>query len=1138
MEALKIGMYVRCPFDNEDQENPRVFILGQITEVNNLLEVVKVKFHDIENIHTFYDIPEELVFDIGKVDRCKVLKNSKAILGTGKECKVICRKIVDTEGNDYFKYYVQYLQGNENMTEIMSEKDLKVQFTRADSDPRLQMRNFEFQNPKWYNHRKTVMNSLHVLKNATFGFETLVGSRVFLLPHQVDTIIRAIGSDNCRFMLADEVGLGKTIEACVIMKGLKERIGKLRTLIIAPDSLVHQWQNELSVKFWTDIPIWSGNNFDEGTDLILPLEKIASAEGQAVLREKWDLCIIDETHRLTGMDKEYAVINDLAKIIKHILLLSATPIQQRRQEYLKLLRLLEPRRYSNMDNNEFSDLLDKQKMLRNRVHPMVRDIEDYIEDELFYDYHEDLNEIVDRLKDRVLEKLVKAIDIDSEDKGLENVKLALAYIGEHYQIERKIIRHRRLELKDKMAKRDLIKIDYELVGGERDFYESDAYDALMEYLEKVLLLEDSIVLKGEYVRVFISAMFSSPWALKEVLGIRRQALNIGKVLACSEEQIKFNSSPRHERTRIKQIITSVSTIDAETQRIEKLITTCSLWERAANDELNNLEELYDYPEKIKGRLVKIIDYISEAEEEKKYVLFTSWKETLIQLEKALKRRFGEETTVSFYSDMDEELLQKSVDKFQGDKNCRFMICDELGGEGRNFQIADTIIHVDLPWSPVQLEQRIGRLDRIGRDNHRSVLSLVCCSIETVEEDLFNLWDQGLNIFKESLSGLEIALGGIHDQIVESLGKDIRYGLSQSIEEIKNYSLSMKKIVEEERYFDMSRQLDASIEEQLTKLIQKFDENEGQSLYNTMMSWTTMAGLGASIIDFEDKIVSFAPSNFSANAMRNTIFVPPNLEEARRRSKKINTRDIRGSFSRKTAINREDLIFYAPGDPFFDSIVNNAEELSRGRSCAYAQKSSVDWEGFVLTWSINIDPRYILDIGEGLENLAMAQGYIPLEQITNYVPISEEYNDVDINIVKYEILNGFNISQACHYGRRKGKDDFMNIRSQFGLSNLEWFKRQFTYSTWGNIVNKVYKQGRESAIKMLMETVDIKRLRDDLAKNINGIKSSNLYYNNESLVYNEESKRLLNIYNALLKGVGKPELLLDSIAYIRLVKVNE
>ena len=111
--------------------------------------------------------------------------------------------------------------------------------------------------------------------------------------------------------------------------------------------------------------------------IIFPLEKVNTNEGIRVLREKWDLCIIDETHRLLNLEAEYSIIERLSKRVQHLLILSATPIQSRRTEYLKLLRLLQPEKYSKISGVEFDQLIEKQAYLSGKIHGLVRDLDDY-----------------------------------------------------------------------------------------------------------------------------------------------------------------------------------------------------------------------------------------------------------------------------------------------------------------------------------------------------------------------------------------------------------------------------------------------------------------------------------------------------------------------------------------------------------------------------------------------------------------------------------------------------------------------------------------------------------------------------------------------------------------------------------------
>ena len=111
-----------------------------------------------------------------------------------------------------------------------------------------------------------------------------------------------------------------------------------------------------------------------------------------------------------------------------------------------------------------------------------------------------------------------------------------------------------------------------------------------------------------------------------------------------------------------------------------------------------------------------------------------------------------------------EELEDSVYEFQNNEKCRVILCDATGGEGRNFQNADWVLHLDLPWTANAIEQRIGRLDRLGRDrNHLQVHPVVFYAIKTIEAQLFEIWDKGLDLFRKSLSGLEIITAELNDR---------------------------------------------------------------------------------------------------------------------------------------------------------------------------------------------------------------------------------------------------------------------------------------------------------------------------------------------------------------------------------------
>ena len=1097
-QDLNLGMYVRCPIDDEYPEEPRRFILGQVIDIDRFENIVTVEFHDMDGIGTVFGVPSTNEYSLDEVSHCEIQKNCKVIITSISKEGLILACSEEQDGN-YFNYYVQVMNQGKKYIEQISEYNLRTSFVNSNINPIEQMKNYEFNNPIWYQYRQIVANSVHTLQNATFGFETLVGSRVFLLPHQVDTIVRAISESPCRFMLADEVGLGKTIQAAVIKKGLQKRFGDLRVLIIAPESLVHQWKNELSYKFWENIEIWNEGIRSISNECIMPLEKISSLAGKTVMNQSWDLCIVDETHRLTRMDEEYKAIFMLSKKVEHLLLLSATPIQSRQTEFLKLLRLLDPKKYANMPENQFEELLEKQSFLSGKIHAMVRDIGDYYEDELAEDYLDDLEEIAEKLNDPIFDQIVDEIDINSDDKGYEKVLLALAYIGEHYQLERKVIRHRRKELDDKLPARHLDVYTYWMQGAGEGFYESDTYESLLQYLEEISQNNTERHDTAVFIRLFLSAMSSSPWALVSLLKQRINKINKKK-----------ETVPEYV-----QSLPDLPLLKEEAKFLKPLIQNVKRWTQAVKDEFERIDELYNDPDLIKGRLMHVMDYLSQSVDEK-FIIFTSWTETAIWFKNKLKQIFGDDAVTAFYKGLDDEELQQAVDEFQNNQKCRILVSDELGGEGRNFQMADEVIHIDLPWSPSMLEQRIGRLDRIGRD--KEVTSVVFYSEESIEEELFKLWDEGLNIFKESLSGLEIALGDIEENVNKALLTNIRYGLADVLSDMQHSLDEMRKKVEQERYFDIARQLDTNIQEQLLNLIDKFDSG---LLGDTMMSWSSLVGFRGRSTE-NGQVLIFGKDNVNIRgmlkSMKNTMFVPPMMREYHKRAEKAG--EVRGTFNRELAVKRENLGFFAPGNTFFDSIVNNAYGSELGRCCAFMRKEApVNWKGFVFTWSVNINSKYLLEEKENIEYLFTAQGYIPLDHIMTVEGLAaEDIDDIDLTMLKEQIHRR---DRAIHLGERKS-------------SKFVEFQNLFPKEEWIPRVEEAYHNNYQKMKTRVHQMVDLDRAKRDLQRRVDAIRASNLYYNRVSAEEDRKIKHLQVVYDKVLEGLKEPEIVLESIAFVWLV----
>ncbi|NMB27440.1 MAG: DEAD/DEAH box helicase [Tissierellia bacterium] len=1107
-----VGNYVRCPVD-DDRINPREFLIGQVIALNNQTDEITVRFHDIYDKNQFFeDAPDTMKYYLNEVERCHIRSGSKAIYKNEYACNII--KLKSSKDNNYFYYYIEPINGNGRIT-VVCEKDLYVQYDDGDYSPVRQLINYELHNPAWYKNRSIVSSSINAIKNSPAGFELLLGSRVYLFSHQMDTIIRGITGECCRIMLADEVGLGKTIEACVILKGLMQRNNRFSCIIVVPRSLVNQWKNELSYKFWLEVPIWEPSSWTPIKDKLIlvaieDIEEYIDRFGDS----NWDMCIVDETHRLLNQKSYYDAIHRISNQVDNILLLSATPIQQRKTEYLSLLKLLSPQKYKDISENEFDELINKSRAIKDKVYMLTKDIKYYYEDELWDEYIEELVDLNLILQDSILENLIKNIDISSEDKGLEIIKIALAYISNTYEIERNIIRNRRIELSDSMSARTKKVISYPMMDSKYNFYELEVYDKLVEYLE---IYKDERRRLGKpismkYIKDMISAMLSSPWALEILVEKRINLINI------DVQESYYN----------------------DLDNLKELQILVNRWKRESEKELEEMDYYEDYPELIKGRLLKAIDYLDENFTQEKVVIFSQWTKTAEVFEKYLKRKVGDQYVVSFYNGKSVGELEAAVDRFQGERDCRFLVCDSLGGEGRNFQMADAILHLDLPWSPIDLEQRIGRLDRIGRQKSKDVLSIVLISEDTIESDLYNIWDKGLNIFSESLSGIEIALNDVENEISDALLFDIKYGLKDSVNSMANSIARMREEVEKERYFDYAKRLDPNRDRKLKELVRRFDSDGGKQLRATMGAWASMVGLSSrksTVLNSkgeEDTIITYIPEDFKINAAKVAMFNPPDTKEALKRSR--NKRELRGTFSTDIAVNREDLIFFAPGESIFDSITESAQSSYRGRACAFAIKADFEWVGLVFKWNTNFNLDYLLDQGHKESAKFDISDYLLIDQFTTLHPLLKSCKDVDERLVRKRledwINEGFN-EDCVHLGKRGRTPKYFDKIKGYD-SNVEWFKAYFNKKIWEKLVQGHYRNSFNDVRRQVRDLINIEGAEKQFEEIITSIKARNIYFDSDVLnVY--EDINLNQERDAILNGLRNIDIYLDSAALVWMVK---
>ena len=354
---MLLGCYYRCPVITEegDREHPRFFVLGQLAEYNEIADAVRVKLHDLLGTGQYYgDIVRHDVFFARAVKRCKACPGGVAEGSWGRGT-VVSRAAEPASEEEPYWYWIKLPNGRFVKA---CETDIRFDYSQMNYAPEKQLRSYEFQHPTWFINHLKVSKNTHLVNNATYGFRVLAGCRAYLLPHQISTVARCFETTPVRYMLADEVGLGKTVEACSILSILASEKKDLRTLIIVPGALVSQWKNELHYKYGLEASVASALS----NICLLPLEDLGRS--LPILFSKWDLAIVDETHRLLSDDDWYSRVQALSKRVQHILLLSATPIQDRNEEYRRLLALLSPEQYESMSPERFAWMVKRQKRIQ------------------------------------------------------------------------------------------------------------------------------------------------------------------------------------------------------------------------------------------------------------------------------------------------------------------------------------------------------------------------------------------------------------------------------------------------------------------------------------------------------------------------------------------------------------------------------------------------------------------------------------------------------------------------------------------------------------------------------------------------------------------------------------------------------
>jgi SNF2 family DNA or RNA helicase len=631
------------------------------------------------------------------------------------------------------------------------------------------------------------MQSLY-LKHA-YRYDPLTGlssARIEPQLHQVFVAHRVAQKIQPRMILADEVGLGKTIEAGLIIKELRARGLLNRVLIITPASLQLQWQSELRSKFNEDFEVLDGaalqylgrggvNPWMARNNVICSLPFAASPKrAEQIIEAEWDLVIFDEAHRVrrslqsaskTRTTQAYRLADELKELVNGLLLLTATPMQVHPFELYSLIELVEPGLFPTFS------AYDSRRGFLPQLNALMKDLKGW--NALSEAGQAKAVEANARMLDELGVPAESARGVLADDHEREQLMDVLV---KKHPLAGALIRNRKAEVGGFMP-RDAKRVPVELDADEQSLYE-DVTDYIRDGYNRARA-EKNLAL-GFVMVTYQKMLASGSYAVRQ--SFRRRIAKLRAQLKEAAARARQLTDSQLEELR-----------DAEeaTQALTEL-------EHAAIDpgglvlELQQLEDLVDRLGKVRDSkaetLLGALDGIFAGDAGEKVVVFTQFIETQEFLAAALRHNGYTVSTFNGRMSIDEK--EEAVRSFKASD--QILISTEAGGEGRNFQFCHLLVNYDLPWNPMRVEQRIGRLDRIGQQRPVWVYNLFCEG--TVEERVLEVLEQRIGLFQDSVGSLDPILGEVERDIERLV---LAHGGSGD-EQFRAYEASLERRVREAR----------------------------------------------------------------------------------------------------------------------------------------------------------------------------------------------------------------------------------------------------------------------------------------------------------------------------------------------------
>ena len=536
-------------------------------------------------------------------------------------------------------------------------------------------------------------------------------SEVDPYPHQITAVYEEmLPRQPLRYLLADDPGAGKTIMTGLYLKELLVRGDLKRCIIVCPGSLVEQWQSELYQRFQLPFEILTrdkidtaltGNIFQEENLLICRLDQLSRNEAiQEKLEEtSWDIIVCDEAHKMSASfsggkvraTKRYRLGQLLGKLTRHFLLLTATPHNGKEADFQLFMALLDADRFEG----RFRDgvhAVDTSDLMRRMV---KEDLLKFDGERLFPERYAktinyELSELEKRLYDEVTEYVCKEMNRADLIRGQRGNRIGFALT----------ILQRRLASSPEAI--------YCSIQRRRERLEERLSDAQLENQEE---------------------MIGIPTNTEEADDFYDEAP--AEEVETKEEEVVARASTARTIAELQAEIRTLEHLEALAQTVRQSDTDRK-WEELSN--LLRAEELFD-----------------AQEHRRKLIIFTEHRDTLRYLAERIQTLIGNpEAVVTIHGSMRWEERRKVQEEFKQNSEVQILVATDAAGEGINLQQAHLMVNYDLPWNPNRIEQRFGRIHRIGQTEVCHLWNLVAA--KTREGEVFNTLFRKLEQQRDSLGG--------------------------------------------------------------------------------------------------------------------------------------------------------------------------------------------------------------------------------------------------------------------------------------------------------------------------------------------------------------------------------------------------